>query len=154
MSPELWGAAVLLATDIYNCTPHRSLGMESPHYHRYYKQPDLSFFRAFGCATVVHRGRDLVPKNFLLVESWACIWVSAPATVVAPSLSTVPVLLGYMPLLTPALMRHTFLFAQPIRECMVRITHPLFSWNSSLKLRVESDSGQHRRATPKHCRSM
>ena len=119
MPPEFWGAAVVLATaDIYNCTPHRSLGMESPHYSRLYKQPDLSFFRAFGCATVVHRGRDLVPKNFLLVESWACIWVSAPATVVAPSLYTVPILLGYMPLLTPDLMRHTFLFTQQIRECM------------------------------------
>ena len=47
MPPEFWGAEVVLATDIYNCTPHRSLGMESPHYHRYHKQPDLSFFRAF-----------------------------------------------------------------------------------------------------------
>jgi len=34
-------------------------------------------------------------------------------------------ILGYMPLLTPDLMRHTFLFAHPIRECMVRITPPL-----------------------------
>ena len=65
MPPEFWGAAVVLATDIYNCTPHRSLGMESPHYHRYHKQPDLSFFRAFGCATVVHRGRDLVEHTKL-----------------------------------------------------------------------------------------
>jgi len=40
-------AAVVLATDIYNCTPHRSLDMESPHYHRYHKQPDISFFRCF-----------------------------------------------------------------------------------------------------------
>jgi len=54
MPPEFWGAAVVLTTDIYNCTPHRSLRMESPHYHRYHKQPDLLFFHAFGCATVVH----------------------------------------------------------------------------------------------------
>ena len=65
MPPEFWGAAVVLATDIYNCTHHRSLGMESPHYHRYYKQPDISFFRAFGCATVVHRGRDLLEHTKL-----------------------------------------------------------------------------------------
>ena len=65
MPPEFWGAAVVLATDIYNCTPHRSLGMESPHYHRYHKQPDLTFFRAFGCAAVVHRGRDLVEHTKL-----------------------------------------------------------------------------------------
>jgi len=56
MPPEFLGAAVVLATDIYNCTSHCSLGMESPHYHMYHKQPDLSFFRAFRCATVVHRG--------------------------------------------------------------------------------------------------
>jgi len=65
MPPEFCGAAVVLATDIYNCTPHRSLDMESPHYHRYHKQPDLSFFCAFGCATVVHRGRDLVEHTKL-----------------------------------------------------------------------------------------
>jgi len=39
--------------------------MESPHYHRYHKQPDLSFFCAFGCATAVHRGRDLVEHTKL-----------------------------------------------------------------------------------------
>jgi len=65
MPPEFWGAAVSLATDIYNCTHHCSLGMESPHYHRYHKQPDLSFFRAFGCATVVHRGLDLLEHTKL-----------------------------------------------------------------------------------------
>ena len=57
MPPEFWGAAFVPATDIYNCTPHRSIGMESLHYHRYHKQPDLSFVRAFGYATVVHLGR-------------------------------------------------------------------------------------------------
>ena len=51
---------MVLATDIYNGTTPCSLSMESPHYHRYHKQPNLSFFRAFGCATVVLRGRDLV----------------------------------------------------------------------------------------------
>ena len=63
--PEFWGAAVVLATDFYNCSPHCSLGMESPHYLRYHKQPDLSFFRALRCATVVHRGLDLVEHNKL-----------------------------------------------------------------------------------------
>jgi len=65
MPPEFWGAAVVLATDIYNCTPHRSLGIKSPHCHRYHKQPDISFFRAFGFATVVHRGRDPVEHTKL-----------------------------------------------------------------------------------------
>ena len=62
---EFWGVTVVLTTDIYNCNPHRSLGMESPHYHWYHKQPDISFVRAFGCATVVHRGRDLVEHTKL-----------------------------------------------------------------------------------------
>jgi len=66
----------LLATDIYNCTPHRSLGMESPHYHRYHKQPDLSFFRAFGCATVVHRGRDLVEHTKLAPRGELSVYLS------------------------------------------------------------------------------
>jgi len=65
MPPKFWGTAVVLATDIYNCTPHRSLGMESPHYHRYHKQPDISFFRAFECATVVRRRRNLVDHTKL-----------------------------------------------------------------------------------------
>ena len=65
MPPEFWGAAVVLATNIYDCTPHRSLGMESHHYHRYHKQPNLPFFRAFRCATVVRRGWDLVEHTKL-----------------------------------------------------------------------------------------
>ena len=39
--------------------------MKSRHYHRYHKQPDFSFFRAFGCAIVVHRGRNLVEHTKL-----------------------------------------------------------------------------------------
>jgi len=67
MPPEFWGATVVLAIDIYNCTPHRSLGIESPHYRRYGKQPDLSFVRAFGCAVdaSVHRDRNLVEHTKL-----------------------------------------------------------------------------------------
>ena len=30
LPPEFWGAAVMLATDIYNVTPHESLNDESP----------------------------------------------------------------------------------------------------------------------------
>ena len=76
MPPEFLGAAVVLATDIFNCTSHRSLGMESPHYHMYHKQPDLSFFRAFKCATVVHPGQELVEHTKL--APWGELGVYLP----------------------------------------------------------------------------
>ena len=129
MPPEFWGAAVLLASDICNCTPHRSLGMESPHYHRYHKRPDLSFFRAFGCATVVHRGRDLVEHTELAPRGELGMYLGVGTShgrrafiVYSPQTSR-----GYMPLLTPDLMVYTFLFARPTRWCMVGITPPLFN---------------------------
>jgi len=75
MPQEFWGEVVVLATDIYNCTPHRSLGMESPHYRRYGKQPDLSFFRAFGCAVIVHQGRDLVEHTQLATQGELCVYL-------------------------------------------------------------------------------
>ena len=56
-------------------SPHRSLGMESPHYRRYGKQPDLSFFRAFGCAVVVHWGRDLVEHTKLAPRGELCVYL-------------------------------------------------------------------------------
>jgi len=93
--------------------------VESPRYHRYHKQPDLSFFCAVGRATVVHRGRDLVEHSKL-----------APRGELGKKMVFGTVV--YMPLLTPDLMRHTFLFAQPITECMVRITPTLSSWKSCL----------------------
>ena len=79
MPAEFWGAAVVLATDMYNCTSHRSLDMESPHYRRYGKQPDLSFFRAFGCAVVVNRGRDLVEHTKLAPRGELCVYLGIGA---------------------------------------------------------------------------
>jgi len=53
--------------------------------HRCHTQPDLSFFRAFGCATVViEAGTSWSTPNWHHWESWACTWVSAPVTVVVP----------------------------------------------------------------------
>jgi len=40
MPAELWGAAT---EDIYNCTPHCSLGMESPHYRGMASSPTSRF---------------------------------------------------------------------------------------------------------------
>jgi hypothetical protein len=60
-----WGAAVILVTDIYNSCPHTSLHGDSPHFRRTGKHPDMSFFRPFGCAMVVFRGKDLVEHRKL-----------------------------------------------------------------------------------------
>jgi len=43
---------------------------------RYHKQPDLSFFRAFRCATVVHRGRDLVEHTKLAPRGVLGVYLS------------------------------------------------------------------------------
>ena len=133
MPPEFWGAVVVLATDIYNCTPHRSLGMESPHYRRYGKQPDLSFFRAFGCAVVVHRGRDLVEHTKLAPQGELCVYLGIGKShgrraIIAYSPRTSRV---YATLMLD-LMKHTFLFARPINGCADKITHPLSSWSNCL----------------------
>ena len=55
-----WGAAAIMVTDLYNSTPHTSLGGDSPYFRRTGRKPDMSFFRPFGCSMVVHRGKDLV----------------------------------------------------------------------------------------------
>ena len=75
MPVEWWGAAVLLATDIYNCTPHSSLDMDSPFFRRKGVLPDISFFRPFGCAMVVHRGKDLVQHRKLAPRGVKCVYV-------------------------------------------------------------------------------
>jgi len=49
--------------------------MESPHYRRYGKQPDPSFFRAFGCTVVVHWGRDLVDHTKLAPRGELCVYL-------------------------------------------------------------------------------
>jgi len=54
------GAAVILVTDIYNSCPLTSLHGDSPHFRQTGKHPDMLFFRPFGCAMVVFRGKDLV----------------------------------------------------------------------------------------------
>ena len=65
MPPEFWGAATILLTDIYNCTPHAALDNETPYYRQKGVHPDLSFFRPFGCTMVVHQGKDLVEHHKL-----------------------------------------------------------------------------------------
>jgi len=155
MPPEFWGAAVLLATDIYNCTPHHRLGIESPHYHRYHKQPDFSFFCAFGLLLLcIEAGTSSSTPSLHHGESWACIWVSAPVTVVMLLYSTVPRLLGYMPLLTPDEMILSFLHDQ--LESVWSGLLPLYSTRTAVSLprHAESDSSQHCRTTSKHCRPL
>jgi hypothetical protein len=75
LPPEFWGAAVILATDVYNCTPHSALNNQSPFYCSEGVHPDLSFFRPFSCSMVVHRGKDLVEHHKLAPRGEKCVYL-------------------------------------------------------------------------------
>jgi hypothetical protein len=79
LPPEFWGAAAILATDVYNCTPHSALNNQSPFYLTKGVHPDLSFFRPFGCAMVVHRGKDLVEHHKLAPRGGKCVYLCGNA---------------------------------------------------------------------------
>ena len=75
LPPEFWGAAVMLATDIYNVTPHDSLNDESPFKRAKGQHPDTSFIKPFGCGMIVHRGRDLVEHSKLAPRGEKCVYL-------------------------------------------------------------------------------
>ena len=62
-------------TDIYNCTPHDSLDGESPFKRARGQHPDVTFMKPFGCAIVVHRGRDLVEHSKLAPRGEKCVYI-------------------------------------------------------------------------------
>jgi hypothetical protein len=80
LPPECWGAACVLACDIYNITPHSSLGMQSPYYVRHQRHPDLTFFRPFGSSMIVHHGADLVEYGKLAPRGERCVYLGIGAT--------------------------------------------------------------------------
>eukprot|EP00961_Rhodomonas_salina_P000116 1182-Rhodomonas_salina.1 len=53
MAPEFWGLAMMNAVHIYNCLPHSVLDWQVPYFAQTGCMPDVSWFRAFGCAAVV-----------------------------------------------------------------------------------------------------
>ncbi len=75
LPPEFWGAAAILVTDVYNCTPHSALNNQSQFYCSKGVHPDLSFFRPFGCSMVVHRGKDLVEHHKLAPRGGKCVYL-------------------------------------------------------------------------------
>ena len=75
LPPEFWGAAAVLMTDVYNCTPHDSLDGESPFKRAKGRHPDTSFIKPFGCGMVVHRGRDLVEHGKLAPRGEKCVYI-------------------------------------------------------------------------------
>ena len=46
--------------------------MQSPYFVRYQRHPDVTFLRPFGCAMIVHRGRDLVEHSKLAPRGEKC----------------------------------------------------------------------------------
>eukprot|EP00961_Rhodomonas_salina_P157749 2123537-Rhodomonas_salina.1 len=53
MALEFWGLAMMNTVHIYNCLPHSALDWQVPYFVQTGCMPDVSWFRAFGCAAVV-----------------------------------------------------------------------------------------------------
>ena len=60
-----WGAAAHYFADMYNHIPHSALGDRLPIAEHTGITPDVSWFRAFGCAATVFRGSDMVDHHKL-----------------------------------------------------------------------------------------
>eukprot|EP00961_Rhodomonas_salina_P040719 547142-Rhodomonas_salina.1 len=63
LAPEFWGLALVNVVDVYNCLPHSSLKFEIQYALQFGRAPDVSWFRTFGCSTVVHQGKNLVEHH-------------------------------------------------------------------------------------------
>ena len=57
---QFWGAAVIMAADVMNATPHRSLNNDTPYHRQFGHHARLDTFRPFGCRATVFQGKDLV----------------------------------------------------------------------------------------------
>ena len=51
---KLWGEAILWAAYVYNCTPHRHIGGETPFKRLYGSTPDITKLKVFGCDVWYH----------------------------------------------------------------------------------------------------
>mmetsp|Transcript_61225 Transcript_61225/g.126463 ORF Transcript_61225/g.126463 Transcript_61225/m.126463 type:complete len:1000 (-) Transcript_61225:457-3456(-) len=65
LPPEFWGCAAHFYTDVYNHLPHASIQNYIPYGVHHRVQPDISWFRPFGCDATIYRGKDLVEHGKL-----------------------------------------------------------------------------------------
>eukprot|EP00961_Rhodomonas_salina_P269249 3638063-Rhodomonas_salina.1 len=75
MAPEFWGLAMMNVVHIYNCLPHSALDWQVPYFAQTGHMPDVSWFRAFGCAAVVFLGKDLVEHGKLAPRGESGVFV-------------------------------------------------------------------------------
>ena len=75
LGPEFWGLAAQNWIDIYNHLPHAALQFKTPWEAETSSQPDISWFRPFGCRVTVFRGRDNVAHHKLAPRGEPCIYV-------------------------------------------------------------------------------
>jgi len=65
LPPEFWGCAAHYFVDIYNHLPHDGIHQAIPYAVHHQVQPDVSWFRPFGCKTTIYQGKDLVEHGKL-----------------------------------------------------------------------------------------
>ena len=73
---QFWGAAIIMAADVYNITTHRAFDDQDTPYHKqfgYHTQMD--HFLPFGCCCTVFRGKELVFHRKLAPWGLACVYV-------------------------------------------------------------------------------
>ena len=57
LPPEFWGLCAHYIVTVYNCLPHSSIDFEIPYTRLTGHKPNVSWFRLFGCASVVFQGK-------------------------------------------------------------------------------------------------
>jgi transposase InsO family protein len=75
LGPEFWGLTALHVVTVYNCLPHSALDFAIPHTLQFGRQPDVSWFRPFGCSSVVFRGKDVVEHHKIVPRGEHCVSV-------------------------------------------------------------------------------
>ena len=72
---QFWGAAIIMAADAYNVTPHTSLDGTTPYHRHFGYHANMSYFRPLGCRCTVFRGKDLVTHRKISPRGLPCVYL-------------------------------------------------------------------------------
>lgn len=72
---KFWGAAILMAADVLNATPHASLSNDTPYHRQFGYHCDIKYFRPLACRCTVFRVKDLVSHRKIAARGISCIYL-------------------------------------------------------------------------------
>eukprot|EP00961_Rhodomonas_salina_P024877 335118-Rhodomonas_salina.1 len=75
LGPEFWGLAALHVVQVYNVLPHSALDMQIPYTLQHKREPDISWFRPFGCSATTYRGQDVLEHHKIAPRGEKCVYV-------------------------------------------------------------------------------